>query len=64
MSMVKVGNACAHIPGIGGEKSRYIKIGNVFREGERLAIKIDALPLPSFDWPGWINIFEDDYKPE
>lgn len=57
MSLIKIGDACASL----GGKS-YIKIGVAFQDPEhdnRIALKIDALPLLGTNWQGWINIFPD-----
>ena len=51
-----IGDACAFIPGH-GDKNRYIKLGIAMKEGDRISIKIDTLPLPGCGWEGWINIF-------
>lgn len=55
-----IGDACAYLgpdpkrPG----KGRYVTIGKAFKEGTRLSIKIDSLPVEAGSWQGWINIFE------
>lgn len=57
---ILLGDACAHIPAVGGGKSRYMKVGLAFRdEQERISIKIDTLPIASAGWSGWINVFPD-----
>lgn len=61
--MVKsvLGDACAYIPSPRqGDKARYYKIGLAMRDGDRISIKIDTLPLPGMGWSGWINIFPSD----
>jgi hypothetical protein len=64
--MVKsvLGDACAYIPGPRqGDKARYYKIGLAMRDGDRISIKIDTLPLPGMGWSGWINIFPSERQP-
>ena len=59
MSKENIGDACAYFPAATkGEKSRYVRIGSAFRDGDRISVKIDSLPLG--DWGGWINIFPRD----
>jgi hypothetical protein len=55
MAKELLGDACACVKQ--GAKNSYIKMGVAFKDGERISIKIDALPLPSAEWEGWINIF-------
>lgn len=56
-----LGDVCAHCDD--GRGSRYVKIGIAFTEpddntGEpRVSIKLDAMPLPTAGWTGWLNIF-------
>jgi hypothetical protein len=58
MSKEFLGDACAYLaPEKAGEKAKYPRIGAAFRDGERISVKIDSLPLASSGWQGWINIF-------
>jgi len=52
-----IGDACAYIPGVNGVKNRYFKIGTGMRDGDRISVKIDTIPLPGLGWDGWVNIF-------
>ena len=56
MSKEIIGDACAFIKGVNGEKSRYPRIGIAVRDGDRISIKLDTLPIDKM-WEGWINIF-------
>lgn len=58
MARQVIGDAYAYIPNAGG-KATYRKIGTAFREGERISVKIDTLPLPGSSWEGWVNIFSE-----
>lgn len=62
MARERMGDACAFIPGVGGERNRYVRIGVALRDGDRISVNIDALPLPNSGWEGWINIFPDKEK--
>ena len=56
MSREHLGDACAYFPPEkAGEKARYPRIGSAFRDGDRISVKIDSIPLGN--WGGWINIF-------
>jgi len=58
MALTLMGDACAHIPAHANNgKSAYRQIGKAFRDGDRISIKIDTLPLPGCGWEGWVNIF-------
>lgn len=52
-----MGDACAFIPGKNGDKNRYFRIGTALRDGDRVSLKIDTIPLPQSGWDGWVNIF-------
>ncbi|HAN92592.1 MAG TPA: hypothetical protein DCQ33_11010 [Nitrospira sp.] len=52
-----LGDACAFIPGVAGNKNRYMKIGIAMTDGDRISLKLDTLPLPGTGWEGWVNIF-------
>lgn len=58
-----IGDACAFIPGFNGAKNRYMKIGMALRDGDRISVKVDTLPLPNSGWEGWINIFPNKEQP-
>lgn len=57
----KLGDVCAHCRY--GNDARYVKIGVAFSEPDerggpdRISLKLDALPLDSSGWTGWVNIF-------
>lgn len=51
-----IGDACAFVKGVGGAKNRYPRIGIAMREGDRISIKLDSIPIDKA-WDGWINIF-------
>lgn len=55
-----IGDACAFIAGVAGAKNRYLRIGTGMRDGDRISVKIDTLPVPGSGWEGWINIFPRD----
>lgn len=55
-----IGDACAYIKQPGGEKAKYYRIGSAYRDGERISIKIDTLPLSGIGWDGWVNVFRRD----
>jgi len=58
MSKKFLGDACAYIPGVNGEKNKYLRIGSALQDGDgRLSIKIDTLPNSGSGWGGWINVF-------
>lgn len=58
MSKEILGDACAYIaPLRRNDKARYLKIGLALRDGDRISLKIDTLPLPESGWEGWINVF-------
>jgi hypothetical protein len=57
MAKQVIGDACAYIPSVGGSKTRYLKIGLAMKDGDKLSIKIDTLPLSGTGWEGWINVF-------
>ena len=58
MALTLIGDACAHIPvHANGGKAGYRQIGKAFKDGTRITIKIDTLPLPGSGWEGWVNIF-------
>jgi len=58
VSLTLIGDACAHIPAhANGGKSAYRKIGTAFKDGTKISIKIDTLPLPGSGWEGWVNVF-------
>ena len=57
-----IGDACAFIKGVAGAKNRYPRIGIAMREGDRISIKLDTLPIDKA-WDGWINIFPREPTP-
>ena len=59
MSKEILGDACAFIRGINGDKNRYPRIGIAMKDGERISIKLDTIPIDK-TWEGWINIFPRD----
>ena len=66
MSKVPAGRVMAHCPGKGANgKAQYISMGLAFKDTDTgyLSLKIDALPIASAGWSGWVNIFADDRKP-
>lgn len=56
-----IGDVCAHLPAHTqhGGKARYVRVGTAFidEETDRLAFKLDALPLSTSGWEGWLNVF-------
>ena len=58
---ILLGDAVADCgPRESGLGRKYVKIGLAFRDENdpsRIAVKIDALPLASSGWTGWINVF-------
>ena len=59
MSGQRVGVARANIK-LAGQKTKYVTLGPVIRDGERLAVYIESLPRDMANWTGWINIFFDE----
>lgn len=57
MSREIIGDACAFIKTPEGQPNRYLKLGLAMKEGDRLSLKLDTLPLPGCGWDGWINVF-------
>jgi len=58
MSKTFIGDVCGHCPGKGADgKAAYPRMGSAFKDGDRISIKIDTIPLPSTGWSGWVNIF-------
>lgn len=60
MSKRNIGDVCAYVPATQpGAKARYLRVGSAFvdEETDRLAIKLDTLPLPGAGWDGWLNVF-------
>ena len=56
-----IGDVCAHCPPEGArQKTMYPRVGSAFREGSRISIKLDCMPLPNVGWSGWLNIFPRD----
>ncbi len=61
MSKEFFGDVCAHCPPQGSrEKAMYPRIGSAFKDGDRISLKLDCLPLDSAGWSGWVNIFPRD----
>lgn len=59
MSKTLIGDAVAYCKPPGMEKALYVKMGTAFLDDDgRMSLKIDALPLPSASWTGWVNIFD------
>ena len=56
MTREVIGDACAYFPAEYGGKPRYAKIGTAFRDGTRISLKIDTLPLAGSGWQGWVNV--------
>lgn len=48
-----------YVDGNGQTKKRYQTVGNVFADGDRRAIKIDALPIGG-EWNGWLSVYDLD----
>ena len=63
MSGQRVGVARAPIR-IAGQKTKYVTLGPVIKDGERLAIYIETLPRDMANWTGWINIFFNEEEEE
>lgn len=62
-SKTVLGDVCAHCPKPDGTTG-YPRIGIAFTEPDasnpdvqRISLKIDALPIASAGWTGWVNIF-------
>jgi hypothetical protein len=64
MSKIKFGDLTAYLGKDGSGKSRYTRIGTVFKDMDygTLSIKIDSLPIAGDGWDGWCNIFESQQK--
>lgn len=56
MTKVLMGDVCAFIRGVDGGKNTYVKVGVAFQDGDRVSIKLDAVPINKA-WEGWLNIF-------
>lgn len=54
-----LGDACAFIKGINGQPNRYPRIGIAMKDGDRISVKLDSIPIDKA-WEGWINIFPRD----
>jgi hypothetical protein len=47
----------------GTEKTRWLTIGGLIKDGDKVKIKLDAIPV-SAEWDGWIQAFEVEDKPQ
>jgi hypothetical protein len=61
MSKILLGDACAYMIKE-GEKPRYLRIGNAYKDSEHgsISVKIDTIPIDlagGHAWSGWINLF-------
>ena len=45
----------------GQEKTRWLTIGGLLRDGDKLKIKLDTIPVGEFD--GWVQVFAVEENP-
>ena len=57
---LKVPNGTYTVEGV--EKTRWLTVGGLIADGDKLKIKLDAMPV-SAEWDGWIQAFEVEDRP-
>ena len=58
---LKVPNGTYEVEGV--EKTRWLTIGGLIADGDKLKIKLDAIPVGA-EWVGWIQAFKVEDKPQ
>ncbi len=58
---LKVPNGTYTVEGV--EKTRWLTVGGLIKDGDKVKIKLDAMPV-SAEWDGWIQAFEVEDKPQ